>query len=383
MEKIKKIFVISLVLFFILMFFQSSFKIMPEPKLSGVEKSIKRPILTFSSWLYADFQKNVDDYFSEKIGFKAWWVRTYNQIELSIFNKVAAQTYNQIVKSKENWLFEEQYLKHWENNPKYTQAQSEQLHRRLNNLEILIDSLKAHQIEFLFLISPAKAHVFPDKTDNENWEKYANRNFMREYLKESLDSLDINYLDASEMFYKLRAKNEKNADQLFPQGGTHWSYYGAWKVLDSISKRYNDLMPNSEFAEMELLSLEKAPARDTDKDLAGLINIWDTKKFSEDIVYPIWKPTNAMERPKILLLSSSFGWTLVHHLQKHKSYKEIDLLYYNKTLFEYPENTSKSCIEIDCSPKALLKDKSIFILEINEIVIPELGWGFIDCSKFN
>src|SRR5690554_7205128 len=61
----------------------------PEP-LKGDFVVLEKPTLTSENWWSGEFQEEYEGYMNQNIGFRPFFVRTYNQMQFSLFNQAKA-----------------------------------------------------------------------------------------------------------------------------------------------------------------------------------------------------------------------------------------------------------------------------------------------------
>ena len=84
---------------------QTHFELFEMKPLAGVQNetgdTIKKPELTWASYKNSSYQKQMDKYLMETVGFREFFIRYYNQYLWSLFCK----TYNEnVVVGKNRWL---------------------------------------------------------------------------------------------------------------------------------------------------------------------------------------------------------------------------------------------------------------------------------------
>ena len=138
---------------------QSFGKWLPEPTVSGVTTNTGTPVISLSSWFSGLFQESVENWFNARIGFRGFWVKTYNQINFSLFRQVTARTSSpgtRIILGKDNYLFEKWYVDVYVNSGLNSGNSSEKLADVILNLQ---EALLRRGIAFVTIISPSKAEA--------------------------------------------------------------------------------------------------------------------------------------------------------------------------------------------------------------------------------
>ncbi len=373
---ILKILSVLVVLLLLGLWLQTFWHLFPESQLHGVTLNAPKPDFSVALWFNGNFQVMFEDWFSENIGFRSFWIRTYNQLNFSIFRQVSSSKIgaDNVVLGKENWLYTREYL--WAYSapvPLSTQAGN----KNVENLRELQEVLDRRNITLLTIISPNKATVYPEYVP---WPyQTSSKEMTYNKVVPLLEEYGIRYIDG----YKLFSAIKPDAPYpLFPKGGIHWNSYGAFLVFREIIKTLNPLLDKAlPIPEYESVTL--APPRKPDNDLTDLINIWTPERIDAPCPYPriIPQPLPPEKQPKILIVGDSFVWHLTNLFAEQKICSNIDLLYYYKRYFSYPDY-EQNTVPFDPEKAdwgALMLEKDIIILEINQAFLHnEIGFGFVE-----
>ena len=349
--------------------------IFPEPRpLYGVTSEVVTPAFSWNKFLQGNYQQAVERWFSQKIGFRPFWVRTYNQINMSVFRQVAKAKGTKIVLGKRNWLYEQDYLDAYAFPAILpTNAVAKSAERLLK----LQRELAAHGILLLVLISPSKAAVYPEYLP----EKYRQASSETTYSKvlASLQQAGIHTLDAYCLFMDAKTNSPY---PLFPKSGVHWNDYGALLTIQELIKIINKEtgrqlpIPSAENVEM-------AAPREPENDLSQLLNIWTPGAFEEPCPYPqiIPQPMPTEQQPRILLVGDSFAWKIADFLSTQQLCANIEFLYYAKRHIAYPAKTQREFVAEKADWQSILLEKDVIILELNQAYLHnQIGFGFVNSA---
>ena len=286
-------------------------------------------------------------------------MRTDNQLNYSCFNQLDQET----LLGKDGYLYLRSYV--WDylaisQKPEY------QFSRLAEKLKMLQDYFAARGVKFLFIIAPNKASIYPEYIP-ERYQRQKNNNNKTNYelLVPMLESYNVNYLDGHAFFMMLK-KNEPYP--VFPKGGIHWNYYGAFlftreitnKISFMIGKKCNEL-------QYDKINLLQEPF-EGDGDLALLINLWDWSPFIDPSPYPAMKTGSTPDafKPNILFIGDSFMYIVLHWFEEYDFLdKRSDFYYYFKQ--KKIENENKELLSRD-----------VIIIEANESILLDAGFGFIE-----
>lgn len=367
---------IALIFFLFLYVFciQTFWKVFPESPLYGITIDTTSPHLSLETWFSGNFQQAAEAWFNQHVGFRSFWVRTYNQINFSIFRQIpSASSGTSIVLGSGNWLYEKAYLLEYAGYLWKTTA--EQVDEKIQTLLHLQESLARHNITFLFIISPSKASVYPEYMPRQ----YQTRSNERAYdiMTPVLDKYGIQYIDAYTFFEERKSAAPY---QLFPKGGIHWNDYGAFLIFRESIVRLNRLRTNP-LPIPEYDSITLAPPREPDNDLVKLLNIWTPQAIEDLCPYPHFTttPIPPENQPNILIIGDSFAWHLADFFSEQQICTDIEVLFYNKHLVKYPHKTQQLFEKDNTDWNTLLLARDIVLIEINQAFLhDEIGFGFVN-----
>jgi len=354
----------------------------PRTHLHGVERRAPDPQFTFESWLDGRYQERRDRYFRERVGFRSLLIKTYNQINFSLFGIVAKTKGTQVIVGKDNYLYEAVYVNAY-NTPGSTPETA--LRGCVRDLRALQDKLAARNIGFLLVIAPSKVEIYPEYVpDDMLVPGRSARRTEYDRIVPLIEEFGVHCLDAHRLFLE-----EKNTGQhaLFSRGGVHWNYYGAAIVLSRIISEI-ELQTGRDFISITRtgVMVDYTP-RGTDNDLGELLNIWQTRRMIGPQVHPVLKNQAGGDgQPmNLLFIGDSFVHTLTEILTEQQICERWDMLFYYRRRFT-PAGRSDDALdrsELDWKSELLARDA--VLLEINEYWltrlggrhVPDLGFGFV------
>jgi hypothetical protein len=382
----RKCLAILFVLLIAIPFIQKVNRMFPEHKLHGREVKVPKPTWSWSTILSGKAARDFEAYFAHKVGFRGDVVSAVNQFHFSVFGKLTGNMGTPVVLGEDHWLFEKEYVRHYLERYEFDEEPQQQFVAALKRLQ---SGLQERNITFILVISPSKPEIYPEHLPKEYQAKAGDLENQNAYstLRPALDEAGINVLDAHTLFKTLK----QTTPFLFAKTGTHWSYYGSFLACREMLKNLNETTTfKSKVPEIE--SITMGPAVGTDSDLLNILNLlWFDKEESNRIPYPTVaiEPAPMNSRPTVLVVGDSFSFTLLDSLNLSKSIGEMDLLYYFKRHFHYPakdyagymmDHTDAEVGPIHHSTldwNRLLFSKDLVILEVNEIKLTKMSWGFV------
>lgn len=358
----------------------------PELPLHGVEQRAPLPALSAKSWFDGSYGRAFESYFAGRIGFRGYFVRIYNQINMTLWGRLPERGGTQVLVGRDNWLFERAYVNDYLKPDGMRETSADVYAARLRELQTLLANAG---VSFIFVISPSKAELLPEYLPPALARRPP---FVvppgRVVLVAALERHGVRYVDAHAFFERVKPE----AEALFAPGGTHWNYYGSFLVWQEIVRV---LRASAAFSwpVPELADVIHGAPQGSDDDLAKLLNVlWMHSDDAGRIPYPVVRPNAnpADEKPAILMIGDSFSYTLVDSILYTGMNRNLDLLYYYKRQFSYPPGEGNRCVTDHMAAEvgpldrtavdwnALLLDKQLVILECNEILLRKWGWGFVE-----
>ena len=153
----------------------------------------------------------------------------------------------------------------------------------------------------------------------------------------------------------------------------------ALELLDKVAE-----FTGIESQRPEIVGHEMAtPKYWADHDVAVLTNVWNWKRFVGKVSYPIFsKPApQAAAGPRILFVGGSFIFQVSDTVAEQRLCSKIDILFYDNKWIHYQGATRGRKQSIDKSRRnlaALLSGYDAVVIESNETLLSQLGYGFIE-----
>ncbi len=328
-----------------------------EP-LHGAVLEAEKPKPTLATYVDGSFQENTEQYLRDHFGFREWLIRYYNQYLWSCFHETNNAT---IVRGKDNWLFEELYVRnHYESLMyDYTNDTSEMkkiFEKEALRLKKVQELLKEYDIHLFVVIAPSKDDIYPEYLPpNFSYNRPVGVRAYDYYTKR-FDELGVDYVDFVPVF-----KNLKNTVDypLFPQTGTHWTSIASVFAFDSIL-HYMAALGNQNLVDLEIGEKYQAKTRDFDNDLETILNL----------ARPVKTPTNwyvdvkaikdsSAVKPNLVGVGDSYFWHFIYNIPLLDIFQKSTYWYYNYIIYGDPENTSPLDVDIE---QELMKPDYIMLI---------------------
>ncbi|PIE55877.1 MAG: hypothetical protein CSA34_06955 [Desulfobulbus propionicus] len=369
---------------------QHSLGVLPQVELIGAEPPVPQAELTATAWFTGAFQRQYEQRRNIRFGLRPHLVKSYNQLQYSLFGRVTSGTGTSVIIGDDRWLYERTYVAKL-NKPSADDGTL--ISTRVRQLRRLQDQLKARKKAFAYIIAPSKAEVYPEFIPSLDWLRpplQENQETDYQQAVKALQQHGVHFVDCHALF--ARQKKENPALHLFGPGGIHWNKYGVYLAWQELAALLNTQM-SQPVRLPPLKAVERRRAEPVEADLGRLLNLWDPVFISRATDYPVFHPQKSQdhrEKPSFLIIGDSFLFTLVAVMAEARLSEEVDALYYFKRSFHYPaDNGTIDPVQVESHSiqgepldwDRLLLHKDAVILLSTEYWLPELGWGFVEAAS--
>lgn len=344
-----------------------------ENTLKGVFIPQEFPSVSTHDFLDGTFQKDFSKWFQENVGLKELFIRINNQIYYSAFNK-SYQYSGNIIIGKGLQLYEKSYIEDYTNElPTMSVNDQNELVSKIKKVQ---DLFAKRGIRFILMITPSKAYTYPEYIPDE-FLKHKQGPTTYDSIVPLLTKSEINLVDGQRIV--LYQKN-RSVYPMFPRGGTHFTYLGAYFVTAELMKKVEKITKRN-IPELRLTGVETKQTPDAiDKDLAELLNLVHDPL---DYIAPlpelsVYKNKSASKGSHINVSMIGSSFTLIPYIiladQNIFSYL-YNYLYYTRNLWMFPEH--RVLQQSQFNPRTsewwnnnILKS-NVVILEINQSMFTE------------
>ncbi len=367
-SRIKNILFTFIILLIVLPGLQGRYSMVSEKALTGAFVVSQKPDFgefTWKSWLDGSFQDDYNKRLEQHIGFRNTLVRINNQLSYSVFNEANAEG---VIVGRNSQLFEEDYLKEYTG--QYFVGE-EVWKRKAIQLKAVQDTLARLGKSLVVVFEPGKGSFYPELAP----PKYQNlKKTISNYdaLTSQLKASGVNILDLNQYFLSIKGKTEF---PLFPQCGTHWSYYGAALAADTTIRYLEKLrgidLPEMRIVRNEILDTTRHP--DYDIGLAmNLIFRIPHPKTANPIIRIDQGPLKT--KPDVLIIGDSFYFNWLNNRIPTETFGSCDFWYYNKNITR--SDGSKAGVAQDLDFRNEIMKRDLVIIMITERFLHAFAWGF-------
>ncbi|MNU52234.1 hypothetical protein D3C71_412410 [compost metagenome] len=347
---------------------QHKFRFFEEIPLKGSYQLSEKPKLNKETWFLGKYQEKQELYITEHTGFRPGWVRLYNQWNFTLFDKANASG---VIVGKENYLYEENYIKAYYGLDFVGEKYVSETARKLKGIQ---DSLDQKGIKLAVIFAPGKASYLPEYIPNRYHQERKRSNYQE--FKDQFDKYSVRHIDMHQWFESMKPTTKY---PLFSKTGIHWTAYGQFLAIDSMTKYVSDAC-HCEIPSFVLdkMLVSNKPLLDDD-DIGKVMNLLvDLPELK--LAYPQFHPSRKTKKtdPKVLVIADSFYWGLFNANVSHFLFNEGEFWYYNEQI--YPATfTKETLVKNQNMDRKLSENKVVFIL-ITDANLHKFGFGFVDMA---
>lgn len=344
-----------LISFLFLPMIQEHYKPFKSKPLNGVNYVTEFPELSFETFSNGKYQSQLEKYTSENFGFREFVIRLYNQYIWSCYHK----TYSHfLIPGKGNWLFYTEAVndyygteqKKWYKTPENAKDwfdKNTKLMCQLRNV------LKEFDIEFLSFMAPSKPFVYPEHLPER--ERDTTTINAMEYYDKSLTEAGFPHIEMTKWF---RAMRDTLPYPVFPNMDMHWQFTAVYGY-DSLFRLMNSL---NDFGIPKIKYGKPKPYFDDfQNDEATLNLMFPIKNKNTDYKLDVEIECNEnCRKPKVLFVGDSFIWGLDEHLPWDQLMDDIEILFYNSSVFKGFDRTKYKKEDINLLRDILRADYVVF-----------------------
>lgn len=344
---------------------QTVTRIIKEQGLKGAVTLAENPVLSLKSWFTADYQVKKEKYYNDAFGFRSFFVRVNNQMALSLFREVHAFS---VIFGKENYLFEENYIKAWYG---ADFIGTDSIAKRIARLKFIQDELLVrYNKNLMIVITAGKGSFYPEYFPLERTYPKGPTNYETHVKMAGEAGLKI--IDFNGWFLENRARSPY---PLYPRYGIHWSIYGASLAADSIL----DYIEKARGIDLPSLSWDRVEIRKAykdDYDMGYGLNLL-FKLRRDKMAYPVLKfeSEEGKTKPSVLVIADSFYWGMFK-FGITKAFSTSDFWFYNKEIYHTVIGPPTEVSQVSLWEQ--IQSHDVIILMGTESNLPNFGWGFIE-----
>ena len=275
---------------------------------------------SYKGWLAGSYQKQKTLFLNDGVGFRPDLVRVNDQINCSVFRKLAGGDAQLGV---DNYLFSMAYIDEYEG--RMYCLSERQARDEIRKLKQIQDTLDRMGKTFVFTYAPSKPYIFPEKIPRILRSRGVQKPNSYGAFKRLSDSFGVRQLDFNALFMAMK----DTAPDIFTKQGCHWSLRGSLLAADTLIKfieRERKIeMPEIVITKMAYSDVPRSP----DNDLLNSINlIWPVAQ--ERFCYPEYhySPGDKKTKPKTVFIGDSFVWQWIDQGVMENATSDWEFWYY-------------------------------------------------------
>jgi len=297
LQTIPKVLFVLMLLILVLPYLQDELHLVELTPLHGALNSTEKCSFSIQKWISGEYQEKQEQYINENFGFRNLFIRINNQIAFSLFNKAKA---NGVIIGKNNYLFEEAYIKAYYGTD-YIGTDS--ILKRIQKLKYIQDTLQKLHKDLIIVFTAGKGSYYPEYFPNNMKSKRSITNLQKHV--ELAKKYSLNYIDFNSYFVENKYKSKF---PLYPKYGIHWSNYGMCIAADSmihyIEHKRKIAMPHIYWDKVDI-----DDPKETDYDIADGMNLkFKLKSFKMGYPQIKYESDSLKVKPSVLVISDSFYW---------------------------------------------------------------------------
>ena len=324
------------------------------------------PAFDLSAWFSGVYQDKVETHLKDNSAIGKELIPLKNQIDYEVFHKLNLNDY---IMGKDNWLVATSNIDAYYGRDYMGDSA---ISERLRKVKVLQDTLQRKGIDILLIYVPNKEQVFPEHIPDA-YHKYTRHKTNIETYAAKSQEYGLHYINFLPFFQQLKPISKY---PLYPQYGSHWSYYSECLAADTVIKYIAHLK------QMELPRItwdkvsypENPKVRDGDAMArCGLLD----PPIGFGMAYPQIQYTgSAMARPvKTLGIGDSYYRGFLYLGVMETVFDKGELWYYYNSVV--PESKPlKEVWEYDLKSK--IEEHKMIIILSNNASLPSMGSGFIE-----
>lgn len=336
-----------------------------ERTLNGAYRLTELQEFSMDSLFSGGYQKNVEKYISDHVGFRPEFVRLRNQIDYTFFDKVHT---NHIQYGKDGYLFDIGDTKDYYG---IRQEPMDSIQKKVYRLQCIDTALKARKKRLLLIIAPDKCTIYPEKIPAKNIPKTIRENNYQRY-KRTLSSSKIDWIDFVTVLQEMKDTTEI---ALFPKMGYHWSTFAYSYTLDSTLHTLEDFF-QKKMVRPEIQGLTYEPASSSDYDIGKSLNLLIDGEV-EQLAYPnlVWPENDStLFKPSTLIVADSYYWSFHNLGVSRRCFHNGRFWYYNRECYAQQTKT----LVKDKNLQKEIDDSELIIILFNVSNLDTMAYGFID-----
>jgi hypothetical protein len=327
---------------------------------------VQRPLhLTLGAVRSEAYQARLTTWFEQALGLRNWSIWIDNTVLYHVFRETKWDSH--VVVGDDGVLFERDDIAYY-NKTGAALPDPREVDKLADHIAALQRRLQREHRALVPLLVPSKTTVFPDKVP-AGWTMplgtpRPSTEGVYRAMKRALDARGVVYVDGIELVLQ----SAEPRDRLWGPSARHFSSYAGCLCVGEVVRRYAALTGTPPLDYPCQPDLE--PARDAhrDLDLSRLLNAWGAARdpIERDVRHDPLPAAAPPHAPRVLWISSSFGWVMIDDAELSRRFKELHIDYYDNTVYEAGALHPFDAKQHDERWRAVVPTRDLYILELLE-----------------
>ncbi len=330
------------------------------------EEIAESPDFDLPGWFGGCYQEKAENYLKANSVIGKELLPLKNQLDYTVFGKYNMEDY---VRGNNNYLISESGIYSYLGK---NYLGDSTINEKVRKLKVISDKLKSKNIDLVILFAPTKEYAMPELIPGK-YLKYKKRKNNYEAYIEGFRKCGINYLDLQPFIQHLKRSYQY---PIYPQYGTHMSYFTECMVADTVIKYIQHLrgvvMPHLAWKQIDYPSSPRM--RDADAIAKAKLKVMP---HSIPLAYPAvgFTSTQGARPVRTLGIGDSYYRSFMYLGVAQVAFGNGEYWYYYNSVV--PETPNKTEVwEYDL--KAKLEENEVVLLYYASGNLHRLGDGFIE-----
>lgn len=333
-------------------------------EIGGSLAAVKRPPVGFRKLVTERYQHQLTAWFEASVGLRGSSIGVDNAILYHAFRETKFGSSVRI--GRDGVLFNDEDIGHY-NKVTSQLAGPEHADALAARIAALQTRLAARGKALVPLIVPAKTSVWRDKIP-PRWAADLGTPrptdvHIYDVMVRALQAHRVAYVDARAL---LTAPGLRRED-VWGVDARHWTEYGACLAMHEVVARYAELAAAPRPVHTCELGTIPPTSKHADLDLLRLLNAYAVAPA----VTRLPTATHATRpppgpRPRVLFVSTSFGWTPMGDAERSGAFGALHMNYYNQLFVDWPSNVQSKVEPGTPAWRAITLEKDLYVLEMFE-----------------
>jgi hypothetical protein len=339
-----------------------------DHRLEGSFPPAPPPKLAFGAVRSEAYQHQLTGWFEGSLGLRAWSIWMDNTLLYHAFGETKWGSHVQI--GHGGMLFERDDITFFNKSDAMLPAPAD-VERLADDIAKLQALLRARGKALVPIFVPSKTTFYrasvPALWTRDLGDPRPSTQRIYQGLKHALEARRATFVDGIEL---LQTSPEPR-DVLWGRDARHFSNYAGCLCVRATLERYAQLTATPPIEYPCNKAFAHAKRTHSDLDLFRLLNAWGVPRdpIGRDVDHAPYPERPAPHAPRVMWISSSFGWVMMGDAELSRRLPQLHIDYYNRTVFEPAAGASFEVKPFDESWNKVFPTRELYVLELNETYV--------------